>query len=60
MPPAVRVAVAAALALALAASAAACGALPAGCACGEAGARLHCRAAALRRLPPLHARLLEL
>ncbi|XP_061716793.1 lutropin-choriogonadotropic hormone receptor isoform X1 [Cydia pomonella] len=40
--------------------------LPAGCACGAAGAgaawgtRLSCRAAGLRVLPPLHAALLEL
>ncbi|XP_045539411.1 lutropin-choriogonadotropic hormone receptor [Papilio machaon] len=57
MALAVRVAVALTL---VSSAAAACGALPAGCACGEAGARLRCRAAALRRLPPLHARLLEL
>lgn len=29
-------------------------------ACSEAGARLACRAAGLRRLPPLHDRLLAL
>lgn len=33
---------------------------PAGCACGEGGARLDCRSAALRRLPPLHENLLSL
>lgn len=32
----------------------------AGCACGEGGARLDCRSAALRRLPPLHENLLSL
>ncbi|XP_022823903.1 lutropin-choriogonadotropic hormone receptor-like [Spodoptera litura] len=30
------------------------------CACGEGGARLDCRSAALRRLPPLHENLLSL
>ncbi|CAH2056006.1 unnamed protein product, partial [Iphiclides podalirius] len=53
-------AVALAAALVVAGGAAACGPLPAGCACGEAATRLRCRAAALRHLPPLHARLLDL
>ncbi|XP_075982432.1 G-protein coupled receptor rickets isoform X2 [Anticarsia gemmatalis] len=36
------------------------GACPAPCACTEGGARLDCRAAGLRRLPPLHDNLLSL
>ncbi|XP_031765012.2 follicle-stimulating hormone receptor isoform X2 [Galleria mellonella] len=35
-------------------------ALPAGCACIDGGARMDCRAAGLRRLPPLHSNLLSL
>ncbi|CAD0203494.1 unnamed protein product [Chrysodeixis includens] len=39
---------------------AACPPAPAGCVCAEGGARLTCRSAALRRLPPLHDNLLSL
>ncbi|KAI5631992.1 leucine rich repeat domain-containing protein [Phthorimaea operculella] len=39
---------------------AAAGCAVAGCACSDGGARLTCADAALRRLPPLHADLLEL
>ncbi|XP_047027402.1 lutropin-choriogonadotropic hormone receptor [Helicoverpa zea] len=54
-------ALAAALACASAGAGGACPArVPAGCACGEGGARLDCRSAALRRLPPLHETLLSL
>lgn len=41
-------------------AAAGCGGGTPGCTCGDGGARLECRGAGLRHLPPLHDHLLYL